>query len=376
MTILILQDSDVARKLPQYVVEVKNKIGRPYLYLMKYRGTPRAEKAVRLPDDPRSEDFWKQYAALMQLAPAPKRLNAVRALDEAWGGALAPGEDGTFDETKASPEWRQLGEKTKIDWRRYRRWIVDAWGDLEVKGIEPKHVLALRDTYAEMPASANNLLRCLSSMMMWSVPRGWRADNPCREVKRLKGGDGYEPWPWTVINASRKALAPYLWWAVALALYTGQRLGDVLAMKWSDIESGAIWVVQEKTGKRLLIPIHRDLQAVLDAIPKTAVTILTNSDGLPWQSGFQATWRKKKPAATKGLVFHGLRKSAVVTLLEVGCSTAEVASITGQTMQMVEHYAKQVNQKKLAAAAILRWENASATRTANTDCKHGLPNTS
>jgi integrase len=203
-------------------------------------------------------------------------------------------------------------------------------------------------------------------MLSWSVPRGWRPDNPVREVKPLKGGEGYEAWPWEVIEAAKVALAPYLWWAVALALYTGQRLGDVLAMKWSDIESGGIWVVQEKTGKRLLIPLHRDLQAVLETIPKTAVTILTNSDGIPWQGGFQATWRKRKPAATKGLVFHGLRKSAVVTLLEVGCSTAEVSAITGQTMQMVEHYAKQVNQKKLAAAAILRWENASATENANT----------
>ena len=48
-------------------------------------------------------------------------------------------------------------------------------------------------------------------------------------------------------------------------------------------------------------------------------------------------------------------------LLEAGCTTAEVAAITGQSFDMVEHYAKQVNQKKLAAAAILKWENAERT---------------
>jgi hypothetical protein len=51
-------------------------------------------------------------------------------------------------------------------------------------------------------------------------------------------------------------------------------------------------------------------------------------------------------------------KSAVVMLLQAGCTTAEVAAITGQSFDMVEHYAKQVNQKKLAAAAILKWERA------------------
>lgn len=287
----------------------------------------------------------------MHAPAAPAKTNTVAKLIEAW---------------HESPEWKQLKEKTRTDWARYCDRIKASWGEYEVRGIEPKNVLTLRDLYAATPASANNLLRCLSSLMSWSVPRGWRADNPVREVKPLKGGEGYEAWSWEVIEATRKALDPYLWWAVALALYTGQRLGDVLAMKWSDIESGGIWVVQEKTGKRLLIPLHRDLQAILDTIPKTAVTILTTNDGIPWKGGFQATWRKKKPAAAKGLVFHGLRKSAVVSLLEVGCSTAEVSAITGQTMQMVEHYSKQVNQKKLAASAILRWENASETKIANT----------
>jgi len=65
-------------------------------------------------------------------------------------------------------------------------------------------------------------------------------------------------------------------------------------------------------------------------------------------------------------VFHGLRKSAVVFLLEAGCSTAEVSSITGQSMQMVEHYAKEVNQPKLARSGMLKWE-ADGARTKNTE---------
>lgn len=64
-----------------------------------------------------------------------------------------------------------------------------------------------------------------------------------------------------------------------------------------------------------------------------------------------------------GCVFHGLRKSAVVFLLEAGCTDAEVSSITGQSRQMVEHYARQVNQRKLAAAAVLKWETADTART-------------
>jgi len=60
-------------------------------------------------------------------------------------------------------------------------------------------------------------------------------------------------------------------------------------------------------------------------------------------------------------------------LLEVGCTTAEVQAITGQSIEMVEHYARQVNQRKLAASAILKWENASETSYCKTACKAGRP---
>jgi len=50
--------------------------------------------------------------------------------------------------------------------------------------------------------------------------------------------------------------------------------------------------------------------------------------------------------------------------LEAGCSDAETAAITGQSRNIVEHYAKQVNQRRLAAAAVLKWEAAAEARVA------------
>jgi integrase len=321
---------------------VRNKVGRPYLYLQRGRGTRHAEKPIRLPDDPASPDFWAEYARLMALPQQEVSATSVSELIRAW---------------QASPQWAAMKTKTQTEWSRYCERINAAWGPLDVRGIEPRHVLMLQDRYADRPAAANNLLRCLSSMLGWAVPRGWRADNPCREVKPLKGGEGYAPWSWDVIQAAKAELRQDLWWVVALALYTGQRQGDVLKMRWDAITGGMIMVRQEKTGKRLAIPLHKDLRDVLATIPQRAVTVATSTEGRPWtKDGFKATWNKHRPLAIKGLVFHGLRKSAVVTLLECGCTDAEVAAITGQSREMIQHYAKQVNQQKLAAAAILRWE--------------------
>jgi len=50
----------------------------------------------------------------------------------------------------------------------------------------------------------------------------------------------------------------------------------------------------------------------------------------------------------------------VIALLEAGCTVPETASITGQSHQMVEHYAKEVNQSRLADSAMGKWAKADA----------------
>jgi integrase len=124
---------------------------------------------------------------------------------------------------------------------------------------------------------------------------------------------------------------------------------------------------------RLWIPLHHDLKEVLESVPQRSEKILTSSRGQPWTvEGFKASWqtemqRPEMAKLKKGRrVFHGLRKSAVVFLLEAGASDAEVAAITGQSRQMVEHYSRAVNQKRLAAAAVLKWENLALEQKAAT----------
>jgi integrase len=337
--------------------------GKDYYYFQPYRSTGREAGRVKLPGYPSNSDgtpnaaWWEAY---WTCAGEPEKKTAA----------------GTFTALIAayrrSPEWGELSARTRITYGRYLNEIESKWGGLKAAGVEPRHVLALRDAKAETPAAANYIVRVLSSLLTWSVPRGYRSDNPCKHVKMLKGGDGYEPWDWEQIIYFRENVSKReLWWVAALALYSGQRQGDDLAMLWSDVADGSISVVQQKTGKKLRIPMHRNLRELLLEIPKRTVTVLSNTRGQPWTpDGFKTSWGKEldrdamKPIREAGLVFHGLRKSAVVFLLEAGCTDAEVSAITGQSRQMVEHYARQVNQKKLAATAILKWEASGNGGTA------------
>ena len=330
--------------------------GREYFYYHPNRGTRLEGPRTRIPGSPfdvdggPNADWWAAYRRLAGTEEQAPAAGTFSALIAAY---------------KTSPEWHELGERTRAEWSRDLARIEKVWGHLAAAGVEPKHVFKLRDRYADTPAAANNLIKCLSAMITWSIPRGWRAHNPCAHIKKLKIGAGYAPWDWDDIEHFSKHARADLWNAAALALYSGQRLSDVLNMRWDDIKNGLIAVVQSKTGKRLWIPLHVQLRALLAVMPRQSVTILASRRGKPWTAmGFKASWASElnRPEMMnlreKKRVFHGLRKSAVVFLLEAGCTDAEVSAITGQSRQMVEHYARQVNQRKLAASAVLKWEAA------------------
>ncbi|MDF1505783.1 tyrosine-type recombinase/integrase, partial [Roseisolibacter sp. H3M3-2] len=153
--------------------------------------------------------------------------------------------------------------------------------------------------------------------------------------------------------------------AVHLLYYTAQRIGDVVSMRWSDVRDGRIHVVQEKTGTTVEIPLHHALAEELARAPRRALTILAGRGSAPRTRG-RLRQLLQAFARDRGfkVVPHGLRKNAVNALLEAGCSAAETAAISGQSLQMVEHYAKLRSQKTLAEGAILKW-NARRTGKPN-----------
>ena len=93
------------------------------------------------------------------------------------------------------------------------------------------------------------------------------------------------------------------------------------------VEGSGLWVTQEKTGKRLLIPMH---SAIRDLVLRSPGVICPkNAAGEAFTvDQFHAAWgrAKARPQAKvlvdAGVVFHGLRKNATVNLLEAGCSEA------------------------------------------------------
>jgi integrase len=212
--------------------------------------------------------------------------------------------------------------------------------------LERKDVVRLVDGRAAQPGAANSLLRLTSALFKWGRERGHVENDPCRDVPMLAVGE-YEPWPEDVLAAALAADDDRVRLAVHLLLYTAQRIGDVVRMKWTDIRDGRIEVRQQKTGRALSIPLHARLATELERHGGRIGYIFAGAGARPI---LQETLRGQLQAfaADRGakVVPHGLRKNAVNALLEAGCSAAEAASISGQSLQMVEHYAKQRAQAR------------------------------
>jgi integrase len=104
-----------------------------------------------------------------------------------------------------------------------------------------------------------------------------------------------------------------------LALVTGQRQGDVLSFKWSDIKDGALHLQQTKTGKRLAIVLTLDLKRLLgrcwkmrEGFDEPEDRIIINTRGRGYTSdGFRSCWQRNMRAYVRRggerYTFHDLR---------------------------------------------------------------------
>src|SRR6266550_1535013 len=179
----------------------------------------------------------------------------------------------------------------------------------------------------------------LARVLSWSLNRGLIGANPCEHGGRLYRGGARVDKIWTGADeAAFLQHAPYhLHLPLLLALWTGQRQGDLLRLPWSGYDGSHIRLRQSKTGARVMIPVGTPLKAALDAMPKRSTVILTSTDNKPWtEDGFSSSWRKACAAAgVIGLTFHDLRGTAVTRLAVAGCTEAEIAAITGHSMRDV-----------------------------------------
>jgi integrase len=158
-----------------------------------------------------------------------------------------------------------------------------------------------------------------------------------------------------------------------MALWTGQRQGDLLRLTWTAYDGRTIRLKQSKTGARVTIPVGTPLKAALDATERRSPSILLTIDGKPWtDDGFRSSFAKaRSKAGIKDLTFNDLRGTAVTRLALASATEAEIATITGHALREVRsildsHYLNR--DPALGENAIRKLEKGTKIPDQTPDC--------
>ena len=270
-------------------------------------------------------------------------------------------------------------ERTREDYVRQIKIIEIEFGDFPLRALAARETrgvfLDWRDRIGlKSVRQADYAYTVLALILAWAKDRGKITVNPCEKGGRLYSGTRVD-FIWTIEDESAflRRAPVHLHLPLLLALWTGQRQGDLLRLTWSAYDGKDIRLRQSKTGVRVQVPVGAPLKVALDEAAKTkrSPTILLNSDGRPWTpDGFRASWGKASDkAGIAGVTFNDLRGTAVTRLALVGCTEPQIVSITGHSLSDVRsildaHYLHR--DPELARAAIYKLELGYAQRMAKT----------
>lgn len=262
------------------------------------------------------------------------------------------------DSYERSAEYRMLAASTQ----RNTNWTIARLGPLMGKAvdqIQPSDILPILSKMR--PGSQAVFISRARALFGFAIKWGSAKTNPLTGVKQPASGE-FRPWRQDEVDTFLKGAKPQVGMAVMLAYYTGQRMSDVLAMRWDDIVAGDMHVVQQKTRTPLRIPLHPKLKQALRAHRKlsqgTHIISLRDDSPMPLDT-FRKAFRRdsRRMGLPDDMCFHGLRKLTACRLAEKGASTKEIMAVGGwKSLKQVEHYCKGANQRELAARAMEKLE--------------------
>ncbi len=324
--------------------------GRTFYYCYAWRGGPLLKMADGTPLQPEDVDLQAAFDAAHDIRrnPNPETLH------------------GLITAFRGSSDFKTTSASTKQGYNRYLDVLRDKFGTLTFSDLEAKATRgvfkAWRDGMVENPRAADYAWTTLARVLSFGKDRGLLSANIAERGGRLYSVDRREKtWTDGDIAAFNASACQELRLALLLALWTGQRQGDLLALRWNSYDRSVFRLRQSKTGRRVVIPAAIQVQRVLEAETRRAPTILCTTRGKPWTSGgFSTSWRKAcEKAGVTGLTFHDLRGTTVTRLALAGCSIAEIGAITGHSPKDIDailhtHYLG--GQKDLARQAMNRWE--------------------
>ncbi|WP_404379555.1 tyrosine-type recombinase/integrase [Caenispirillum salinarum] len=280
---------------------------------------------------------------------------------------------------RAKP-YEELAKQTKANYKRFLNDFVDRFGSLRIASftrpvIVNYYLSTPKGSRATCQAVLGNLFSFAYNQGIVDVP------NKAAELGARKGRPRKQYWHPDDMEAIRIACTKHregdaVWDGIQLTLYTAQRVSDGLSFRRSHMV-GRIWEFQQqKTRKEMSIPIHKELDRIIEAARADGRDhLVASSTGkrVPYKT-FEDWFRQIRDLAERPhLQLRDLRRTAATTLKNLGMDDDSIIAMTGHTKKSFEEMMREVyvvRTPEQAQPAIDAWERrVDADQAAVPDCE-------
>lgn len=329
-------------------VTTRERGGRTVYYFRR-----RGYDMVRLPDDPKSQEFREAYDRAMRGEKAKARLAGKATF--AW----------LCDRYMDSAAFKTKAPATRAARARIIASMIaepidpaypETFGQEQVAAFGPDHIEALRDRKAATPHAANERLKILAAIFATKDAKAILPASPCIGVDRMdrpKGGHQ---------TATDDEIDRYLAFhtegparlAMLLLMRHGMRVSDLRVIGRRNRRGNLLAFKTVKTG----VLCEHDMSAdVLDAIRLWGgdLAFVVTEHGRPFKSDKAISQRVAKwfrQAGIEEVTAHGVRKWLATRMAELGATEYELMAWFGwRDPKEARPYVEQANRRRMAASA-------------------------
>ena len=258
-----------------------------------------------------------------------------------------------------STERSQRKRRQQLEWWRGR---LGSWS---LAAITPAAIAEVRREIVKRTSgpTSNRYLAALSAVLKLAAGEWqWISANPVSKIRRAPESQGRVRWlskaeKEALLAACKESPEARLYPLVVFALHTGARRGELMGLRWKDVDLATMRAALHETK-------NRSRRAL--SFPGEAGKILREMARTPSITGYVFAGGKKTPprfprkAWTDALAasgvedfrFHDLRHTAASYLAMSGATLPELAAFLGhRTLDMVQRYAHLSEQHSEGVAA-------------------------
>jgi integrase len=317
-------------------------------------------------------DFRYQGKRIRQIMPEARTRTQAERLEARIRDQMF---EGIWNNRAAETVFIEFAEKVWLQWSREhkRSWRSDEchfktfrafFGQKTFAEISPLliekfkrerlHTPTLRGERA--PASVNRELEILSKIFRLAVQQKIIRDNPVSEVRRFV--ENNQRTRFLTLEEEERLLAAVALWPtlraiIVLAIHTGMRQGEILKLRWCDLDFSAekIHVRETKSGHNRVIPMTPTVKATLAAMERVSEWIFPGAGRTGHLVEIKKGWSSAlKEAGIENLRFHDLRHTTGSRLAAAGHHPNTIREVLGhQDLRTTQRYTHAMDDQKRAA---------------------------